>query len=84
MRKTSAEVLDFYDEEIVKMISEKYGYAQMDALRMFLNSETYKMLSDAELEMWDFGPAAIFDMWENEQITGEPRNSLYLRRDEHA
>lgn len=84
MRKTPAEVLDFYDEEIVKMISEKYAYTQMDSLRMFLNSETYKMLSDAELEMWDFGPAAIFDMWENEQITGEPRNSLYLRRDEYA
>lgn len=84
MNKTPAEVLDFYDEEIIKMISEKYGYTQMAALRMFLNSETYKMLSDSELEMWDFGPAAIFDMWENEQITGEPRNSLYLRRDEEC
>lgn len=54
----------------------------MQALRIFLNSETYKLLSDAELEMWEFGPAAIFDMWENEKITGNPRNSLYLRRDE--
>lgn len=82
MRKTSAEILDFYDQEIVKLISEKYGFEQMAALRKFLNSETYKMLSNSELEMWDFAPAAIFDMWESEQITGEPRNSLYLRRDE--
>lgn len=25
MRKTSAEILDYYDEEVVKMISEKYN-----------------------------------------------------------
>ena len=81
MKKMSAEILDYYDQEIVKMISEKYGFDQMDALRKFLTSETYKMLSDSELEMWEFAPAAIFDMWESEQITGEPRNSLYLRRD---
>lgn len=82
MKKMSADVLDYYDEEIVKMISEKYGWKPMDALRKFLDSETYRMLSNAELEMWEFGPEAILDMWENEQISGNPRNSAYLRRDE--
>ena len=82
MKNTSVEILDYYDEEVIKMITEKYGFEQMQALRIFLNSETYKLLSDAELEMWEFGPAAIFDIWENEMITGYPRNSLYLRRDE--
>lgn len=81
MKKTDVEILDYYDEEVVKLISEKYGLEMMNALKRFLNSETYKMLSDAELEMWDFGPSAIFDMWESEQITGDPRNSLYLRGD---
>lgn len=81
MKKISAEILDFYDQEIVQMISEKYGFEQIVALRKFLASDTYQMLSDSELEMWEFAPAAIFDMWESEQITGEPRNSLYLRRD---
>jgi hypothetical protein len=37
------------------------------------------MLSDPSLEMWDFGYPAIFDMWETEQITGDPRNSVYIR-----
>lgn len=82
MKKTSAEVLDYYDEEVIKLLTEKYGLSQLEALRRFLSSETYAMLSDSELEMWDFGPAAILDMWESEQITGDPRNSLYLRRDE--
>ena len=71
MRKTSAEILDYYDEEVVKMI----------ALREYLQSETYSMMTDSELEMWEFGASAIFEMWENEKITGNPRNSIYLRRE---
>lgn len=49
-------------------------------MRSFIFSKTYKMLSDSELEMWDFSPFGIFDMWEAEQVTGDPRNSLYLRK----
>ena len=52
MRKTSAEILDYYDEEVVKMISEKYNLEQMKALREYLQSETYTMMTDSELEMW--------------------------------
>ncbi len=74
-------ILSFYNGEILQMISRKYGLKPMDALREFLSSQTYQMLINPELEMWDFSPAGIFDMWESEQVTGEPRNSLYLRRD---
>ena len=64
-----------------KMISEKYNLEQMKALREYLQSETYSMMTDSELEMWEFGASAIFEMWENEKITGNPRNSIYLRRE---
>lgn len=74
-------ILDSYDREIVRMICNKYGYAQKEALRKFLASETYRMLRNPRLAMWDFSPSGIFDMWECEQITGNPRNSLYIRRD---
>ena len=74
-------MLDYYDKEIVRMICNKYGYVPKDALRKFLSSETYRMLRDPQLAMWEFSPAGVFDMWESEQITGNPRNSLYIRRD---
>ena len=74
-------VLSYYDTEVVNKISSKYGIEAMDALRRFWKSETYQMLTDDSLEMWDFSPMGIFDMWENEQITGTPQTSLYLRRD---
>ena len=50
-------------------------------MRKFLASETYRMLRNPQLAMWDFSPVGVFDMWESEQITGDPRNSLYIRRD---
>lgn len=37
------------------------------------------MLEDTDLARWEFSVRAIFDMWEVEQITGDPRNSQYLR-----
>ena len=74
-------ILSFYNSKVSQMIVEKYGFEPLTALRKFLFSETYKMLADPELEMWDFSPFGIFDMWEAEQVTGNPRNSLYIRRD---
>ena len=77
-------ILSYYNREVTKKICTKYGFAPMSALRKFLLSQTYQMLIDDNLEMWEFSPAGIFDMWESEQITGAPENSLYLRRDEYV
>lgn len=79
MKEVMALFLDYYDKEIIKMIVEKYDYTYMEALKKFLNSETYRMLKNVKLEMWEFGYPAIFDMWECEQITGSPLSSSYLR-----
>lgn len=81
MNDLQPEVLDYYDTEICNLISEKYGYSQMDALRKFLNSQSCAMLQNPELKMWEFSPVAIFDMWEAEVVTGNPRNSVYFRTD---
>lgn len=79
MTEYMALFLDYYDKEIIKMIVQKYGYSYMEALKRFLNSETYRMLKNVKLEMWDFGCPAIFEMWECEQIAGTPLVSSYLK-----
>ena len=71
--------LDCYNKNVIKMIMEKYGLNEMEAAREFLMSETHRMLEDADMAMWEFSARAIFDMWEVEKITGNPRNSVYLR-----
>ena len=79
MKQFPAYILHYYDEEVIRHISEKYGFSPLEALRLFLKSKTYQMLVNPELEMWDFSPLVIFDLWENERITGNPRTSVYLR-----
>jgi len=56
----------FYNTQIAEKIESKYGYSFLESLRLFLNSQTYKMLMDPELEMFDFSPLCIFDMWESQ------------------
>ena len=79
MTKRPAFSLDCYNKNVIKMIMEKYGMAEMEAAREFLMSETHRMLEDADMAMWEFSARAIFDMWEVEKITGNPRNSVHLR-----
>ncbi|MBR4172394.1 MAG: hypothetical protein IKR48_12145 [Kiritimatiellae bacterium] len=79
MTRTSVDILDYYDEEVVQRITEKYGYSEREALELFLNSQTYRMLANPAMEMWQFGPEGIFNIWESEKITGSPKNSAYLR-----
>ena len=74
MKEIFSDILANYDSEVIKLISEKYGFSEMESMRKFLYSETYEMLSDFE-----FSPLVILDMWENEKITGDPRNSVYIR-----
>jgi hypothetical protein len=79
MNKISVFSLDYYNKNVIPRIAEKYGLDIMDAARDFLTSEIHSMIEDPELEMWEFSERAVFDMWEVERITGDPRNSSYLR-----
>ena len=71
--------LTFVEKYVVGEICRRYGLEPLDALQRFLSSETYRMVSDRELAMWEFSHPAILAMWECEQVTGEPRNSIHLR-----
>ena len=79
MNTVSVDILDYYDEEVVRRIVEKYGYGEREALEQFLESQTYAMLVNQSMAMWQFGPEGIFNIWESEKITGSPMNSAYLR-----
>ena len=56
---------------------EKYGYTRMEALRKFIFSSTHRVLEDIDNGLYSFGCHGIFDIWECEIVTGDPRNSLY-------
>ena len=77
--KLSADRIIFFDKYVGKLIVEKYWLADKEAIRLFISSETYQMLLDTETELYKMSPYVLFDMWENEKVTGEPRNSQYIR-----
>ena len=79
MKKIDPCITEYYDREVVRMISEKYGYSPMDALRLFVSSRTHELLEDEESGMTSFGAGGVFDIWEVERVTGDPRNSVYIR-----
>jgi len=79
MSRVPVDMLDYYDEEVVRRIIEKYGYGEREAFGLFLGSQTYRMLANPDMEMYQFGPEGIFNIWESERITGSPKNSAYLR-----
>ncbi|MBQ8510951.1 MAG: hypothetical protein IJ493_13700 [Clostridia bacterium] len=79
MTKTYSFTLDYYNKCVIQRIIDKYNMKPMEATRSFLTSKIHEMLEDPEYAMWDYSERAIFDMWESEQVTGDPRNSVYIR-----
>ncbi len=79
MNKQSPNTLAYYDHAVTDMMMEKYGMTRMDALRRFAGSETHALLEDPENGLSAFGAPGIFDIWESEAVTGNPRNSVYIR-----
>ena len=77
--KLDARTRDFFDRHVSKLIVDKYGLDERVALNEFLQSESYRMLADKTLEIYSMSPLAVFDMWESEKVTGNPRNSVYIR-----
>jgi hypothetical protein len=73
----------FFDHWVVPMISEEYKLDEDQALRMFINSQTYKLLEDKETKLFRESPLVIFDMYKTEHETGDPRNSSYIENDNY-
>lgn len=81
IKRLHPDIIDHYNRHVVSMIMEKYRMTEMDAFRAFVKSKTHKMLEDSKYGMTEFGAGAIFEIWECERVTGDPRNSTYIRRD---
>jgi len=79
MKKNVYFATDYYDRYVIQQIINKYGMIPMEAARRFLTSRTHEMLEDSSYGLLSFPERAVFDMWEAEQITGDPRNSVYVR-----
>ena len=81
-KRTKPSILQNFDCEVTALVAKDRGIYQDAATRRFLNSKTHEMLEDDDMKLWYFSPLAVYDIWEAEEATGDPGNSLYLRGDE--
>jgi hypothetical protein len=81
MKWKKSDYLFFFDRWLVPMISEKYNIDEETALRQFINSQTYRLLSDETTKLFRESPLVIFDLFCTECETGDPRNSSYIKND---
>lgn len=79
MKKIPLEINRYFSNFVINLIMEKYGFDELDAIKEYYFSETYKMLNDVSLEIYKMSHLVVFDMWENEKNTSDPRNSEYIR-----
>ncbi len=79
MSRTTANTLCYYDRAVVGLMIDKYDIEPMEALRRFVTSETHQLLENTDYGLLSFGAGGIFDIWEAEVVTGDPRNSIYIR-----
>jgi hypothetical protein len=83
MKWAQSDYLFFFDHWLIPMIVETYNVDEEQALRLFLSSQTYQLLSNEETKLFRESPYVIFDLYRTECETGNPRNSLYLKTSAH-
>jgi hypothetical protein len=79
MKWKKSDYLYFFDRWVIPMIVDKYQLDEENALRLFIHSQTYQLLSDDTTKLFRESPLFIFDLFKAEQETGNPRNSSYIK-----
>lgn len=81
MKEFMPEYLFLTDKEVIEKRIKFFNMNEIDALKNFFDSETYRMCADVEKSMWDIGSSDIFDMWVVEKITGNPKNVNFMKNE---
>ena len=54
----------------------KYNINAIEALKIFVCSNTHNLLEDIDNGLLMFGASGIFDIWESEKNTGDPKSPV--------
>jgi hypothetical protein len=84
MKRISSDMLYFFDSWLIPKISEEYKISEETAMKNFIYSETYNMLSDYSTKLFIESPLVIFDMYKTEKEKGNPRESSYIKGDSYV
>ena len=56
--------------QVVHLISECYGFDEVEASRRFYESSVYSLLEQEDTKLWHLSPLTLFNMYDEEKKTG--------------
>lgn len=57
--------------DVIKLIVENYSCDEITASEKFYNSKVYENLENESTKLWHFSPLTLFNMFDEEQKTGD-------------
>lgn len=57
--------------QVVHLISECYGFDEVEASRRFYESSVYSLLEQEDTKLWHLSPLTLFNMYDEEKKTGK-------------
>lgn len=55
---------------VISLIVERHGIDEVTASKKFYESKVYSLLEEEETKLWHFSPLTIFNMYAEEEKTG--------------
>lgn len=56
---------------VVHLISESYGFDEVEASKRFYESTVYSLLEQEDTKLWHLSPLTLFNMYDEEKKTGK-------------
>lgn len=56
--------------QVIQLVINNYKVTDIEATEMIYKSELYSLLEDEETKLWHFSPLTLFNMFDEERITG--------------
>jgi len=63
-------ILAILNPAVIMMIMEKKGLTNVEATKLFYNSNVYAMLENEESKLWHLSPLTLYDIFDEELTTG--------------
>lgn len=57
--------------QVVHLIAENYNMNEIDASRLFYESQVYEVLEQEDTKLWHLSPLTLFNMFDEEKKTGK-------------
>ena len=63
-------LLTILNPAVIQLIVENKGFTNIEATKLFYNSDVYAMMENEESKLWHLSPLTLYELFEEELTTG--------------